>query len=134
MLFRSVELDDAANTANRVLLAEMTIVNHTDKELDSSTLTHFVAYVDDEKAGGVVSDIRAGISARKYYTQTQSSLQSFNQAIQPGETLTGYVAMYLPTAWKSLTLCYIPYKYYSNDNLNFSIDETKLVHYTEALR
>lgn len=133
-LDRVVELDDAATTSNRVLLAELTIVNHTDKEIDCSTLTHFSAYVDDEKAGGVVSDIRAGIAARKYYTQTQSSLQSFNQAIQPGETLVGYAAMYLPTAWKSLTLCYTPYKYYSNDNLNFLIDESKLVHYTDALR
>ena len=133
-LDRVVQLDDMTTTANRVLLAEMTIVNHTDKELDCSTLTHFTAYLDSEQNNGIVSDIHANIAARKYYTQIQSSLQSFNQAIKPGETLVGYVPLYLPSSWKNLSLTYIPYKYFSNDNLNFKIDEDKLVHYTEVLK
>ena len=133
-LERIVELDDASTTENRVLLAEMVITNKSDKAIDCSTLTHFAAYVDGEKKSGVVSGIQANIAARKYYTQIQSSLEAFNQAIEPNESVTGYVPMFMPTAWKSCELAYIPYKYYSNDNINFSIEETKFVHYTEELK
>ena len=129
-----IELDDASTTEHRILLAEMTITNNSDKDIDCSTLTHFEVYIDDEKSASACAGLQAKITARKYYTQIQSTLEEFNQAIKPNETVTGYVPLYMPSAWKSCSLSYSPYKYYSNDNLNFSIDEAKLVHFSDSLK
>ena len=131
-LLRVVELDDAATTAERTLCAELTITNSSDKDIDCTTLSHFTVSVNGE-VDKQTQDITAAISARKYYTATQSSLVAFNQAIKPGETVTGYVYLNPPTAWKTLELNYKPFRYYSNDTLCFTIDESKLTHYTEKL-
>lgn len=131
-LDRVVELDSAATTENRMLCAELTVANNSGAAIDCSTLTHFTGRIDGEDAPDI-QNISAGIFARKYYTATQSTLQSFNQEIAAGATLQGYVYLYVPSAWKELELIYTPYKYYSNDTITFTIDESKLTHYTAAL-
>lgn len=133
-LDRIIELDDAASTENRVVLAEMTITNKSDKDIDCSTLTHFAVYIDDKQSSSACAGLQAKIAARKYYTQIQSTMEEFNQAVKPNETVTGYVPLYMPTAWKNASLSYIPYKYYSNDNINFLIDESKFVHFSDTLQ
>ncbi|MBQ6040787.1 MAG: DUF5067 domain-containing protein [Oscillospiraceae bacterium] len=128
-----IELDAVDKSQFRVLLAEMTIVNNSDKKIDCQTLTHFAATIDDKSDDNIVRDVTAGVLARKYYTKINSSLQSFNQEIAPGETANGYVHIYAPSTWNDMKLIYKPYKYYNNDQIVFNIDETKLTHYAEAL-
>jgi len=132
-LNRVVEIDDVVKTEYRVLIAEMTIENKSDKKLDCQTLTHFTAVIDDEEYYEAVKDVRAAIAARKYCTKVNNGLKSLNQAIEPGEKLTGYVYLGMPTAWKSLQLVYKPYKYYSNDRIIFDIPEADEEHYDVPL-
>ena len=132
-LTRVVELDTYSTTSNRTLLAELTITNNTDKALDCSWLAHFSAICNDKADDEIVHNVTAQIYARKYYTATQSPMEALYQAIEPGQSLTGYVCMTVPTAWNSLILRYIPYKYFSNDSVDFTIDESKLTHFTDRL-
>ncbi len=131
-LDKVVEIDVAGGTGGRVLCAEMTIVNNGDNTLDCNTLTHFICAKEGEEDDSMTRSTTASIFARKYYTKIGSDLQSFNSPIKSGETLKGYVYMLAPASWKELTVAYIPYKYYSNDKVLFTIDESKLTHYTES--
>ncbi len=132
-LTKIIELDAGNNTERRILLAEFTIKNKTDTAVDCSTLTHFSASVDGTVKKGIVSQTTAAILARKYYTKLGSDMQSLNQAIEPGTSISGYVYMEVPSSWDELKLIYKPYKYYSNDTIEFPIVESELEHYTEPL-
>ena len=132
-LDRVIEVDDVDKTTYRVLLAEMTITNNSDEKIDCSTITHFSTNIDNSESAGPVRDVQASVAARKYYTATSSTLQAFNQEIKAGETVSGYVSIYAPTAWTSMELIYTPYKYYNTDRVIFFIDEGKLTHYSEKL-
>ena len=129
-LSRVVELDTYSTTEHRTLIAELSITNNTDKALDCSWLTHFTALCNDAINDEIVHDVTAQIHARKYYTATQSTMEALYQAIEPGQSLSGYVCMTVPSAWRSLILRYIPYKYFNNDSVDFTIDESKLTHFT----
>ncbi|MBQ8922276.1 MAG: DUF4352 domain-containing protein [Oscillospiraceae bacterium] len=132
-LNRVVEIDDVIKTEYRVLIAELTVENKSDKKLDCQTLTHFAASIDGQIDPEAVQDVRAAIAARKYCTKTNNGLKTLNQAIEPGEKLTGYVYLGMPTAWQSLQLVYTPYKYYSNDRIIFDIPESEEEHYDVPL-
>ena len=123
-----IEIDDINKIEYRVLLAEMTIQNKSDAKIDCSTLTHFYTVIDGEKDVESVRDVQAAVAARKYYTATKSELNSFNQAIPAGESLTGYVYIYAPSAWKEMQVVYTPYKYYNTDKIIFNLDEAQFVH------
>lgn len=128
-----IEVDDVDKTTYRVLLAEMTVTNNSTEKIDCSTLTHFTTVIDGTEDHDPVRDVQASVAARKYYTAINSTLQAFNQEIQPGETVSGYVSIYAPTSWKEMKLVYIPYKYYNNDRILFDLDEGKFTHYSEKL-
>lgn len=128
-LNKVVELDDVNKMVYRVLLAEITIRNKTDAKIDCSTLTHFYTVIDGEKDTAPVRDVQAAVAGRKYYTAIKSTLESFNQAIGAGESLTGYVYIFAPTSWKDMQLVYTPYKYYNTDKIFFYLDETKYEHH-----
>lgn len=129
-----VEIDDVAKTEYRVLMVEITVANHSDSKIDCQTLTHFSALIDGEVDSNAIRDVRAAIAGRQYYTKINSSLESFNQEIPAGETLTGYVYLGMPSAWETLQLVYTPYRYYSNDQIVFDIDEDAFVHYSQPLK
>lgn len=128
-LTKVVELDFAKKDDRRVLMAEMTIANKSDESIDCSELTHFSAKVDGTEDVAIVRDVKAAINARKYYTRVGEKLQPFNQKIAAGESVTGYVYMAAPGAWKDLELIYIPYKYFSNDTISFKIKDSDITHY-----
>lgn len=126
-----VELDNSASDSGRILLAEMEITNLSTGTLDCTVLSHFGAFIGGEKQTDIIADLAASIFARRYYTTIDSDLQSFNTPIQPDETVTGYVYMRVPTDFEGLQLTYIPYQYYSNDAIHFSITEADLEHFTQ---
>ncbi len=126
-----VELDISANEKGRVLLAEMTITNNSNSTIDCTTLSHFDAFIGDQSRTDIVRELSASIFARRYYTTINSDLQSFNTPIAAGETVHGYVYMRVPTDFTDLKLSYIPYQYYSNDAIYFSITEEDLEHFTQ---
>ena len=128
-----IEIDDVNKQIYRVLCAEMTITNKSDQPIDCSTLTHFSTMIDDVTSAEPVRDVQAAVAARKYYTKISSDLESFNQKIEAGQTVKGYVYIYAPTAWKELKLVYTPYKYYSNDTVVVSLEEGKFVHYSDSI-
>lgn len=128
-----IEIDDVDKSKRRVLLAELTITNKSDAEIDCSTLSHFDLTIDGVTNAEPIRDVVAAIVARKYYTQIGSDLQNFNSPIKPGETLKGYVYIGAPTKWDSMQLTYIPYRYYNNDHIIFDIAESDLQHYTGDL-
>lgn len=132
-LDKVVELDAFKKADKRVLLAEMTITNNSGEAIDCSQLTHFSAKADGAENLNIVRDVSAAINGRKYYTHINSEMMSFNQKIEAGQSLSGYVYMGAPVSWKDLELVYIPYKYYSNDTVTFKITEEGITHYTEKL-
>lgn len=128
-LNKVVELDDVNKMEYRVLLAEITIRNKSDAKIDCSTLTHFYTVIDGEKDTAPVRDVQAAVAGRKYYTAIKSTIESFNQAINAGESLNGYVYIFAPTTWKEMELVYTPYKYYNTDKIFFNLDEAKYEHH-----
>lgn len=128
-----IEVDDVDKIQYRVLLAEMTITNNGTEKIDCSTITHFAMDIDGTESASPVRDVQASVAARKYYTAIGSTLEAFNQEIKPGESVAGYVSIYAPTSWSDMSLIYTPLKYYSNDRVIFSIDESKVTHYSEKL-
>lgn len=132
-LNKVVELDHAATTIGRVFCAELTITNNSDSAIDCTTLTHFTCTRNGETDAGIVRNTSASVAARKYYTAIGSDLLNFNTPINPGETVEGYVYLRVASPFEDLTLTYIPYKYYSNDTVDFSITEDDLEHYTALL-
>lgn len=125
-----MEIDDVDKTSYRVLSAEFTLTNKSDKDIDCSTLTHFGTVIDGAEAKAPVRDVTAAVVARKYYTSIKSDLQSLNQAIKPGETIKGYAYILAPSAWQEMKLVYTPFKYYSNDCVVFNLEESKFAHYS----
>ncbi|MBR6107811.1 MAG: DUF4352 domain-containing protein [Oscillospiraceae bacterium] len=132
-LNKVVEIDDVNKLELRVLLCEMTIKNTSDSKIDCQNITHFRTIIDGNEEFEPVKDVRAGITARKYYSQTGSNLDIFNQEIAPGESVTGYVYLGMPTSWSTLQLAYMPLKYYTNDRVLFTINENELEHYEAML-
>lgn len=132
-LDRVIEIDDVNKAEYRVLLCEMTVVNNTDKKIDCQTLTHFKMKIDGEIVVNAVRDVSAAVVARKYYSKTGSDLKSFNQEVKPGETVKGYVYVYAPPKWDEMQLIYTPYRYYSNDCIEFDLAEEQLTHYSEPI-
>lgn len=130
-LDKVVELDNSSSSSGRVLLAEMTITNNSDANIDCTILTHFTAIQNGQKNVGIVRDLSASIFARRYYVTVGSDLMPFNTPIAPGETVKGYVYMRVPVPMDELVLSYIPYKYYSNDTVNYTITEEDLEHFTQ---
>lgn len=128
-----VELDDIDKTQYRVLLAEMTITNLSSEKIDCSTLTHFSIIIDGTEQVEPLRDVQASVAGRKYYTKISSDLLAFNQAVQGGETIKGYVSVYAPTAWSDMQLVYTPYMYYTNDRIILDMDEGQFVHYSDSL-
>lgn len=123
-----IEIDNVNKLEYRVLLAEITIHNKTSEKVDCSTITHFYTLIDGEEDTNSVRDVQAAVSARKYYTGINSPLENFNQAIEGGQTLDGYVYIYAPTAWKEMQLVYTPYKYYNTDQIIFTLKEEDFLH------
>ena len=132
-LDRAVEIDDVNKAEYRVILCEMTVANNSDKKIDCQTLTHFKMRIDGEININATRDVSAAVVARKYYAKTGSDLKSFNQEVKAGETVKGYVYVYAPTKWDSMQLVYTPYRYYSNDTIEFEIPEESLEHYSEPI-
>ncbi|MBR5723187.1 MAG: DUF5067 domain-containing protein [Oscillospiraceae bacterium] len=132
-LDRAIEIDDVNKVEYRVILCEMTVVNNTDKKIDCQTLTHFKMKIDGELTVNPVRDVSAAVVARKYYSKIGSDLKSFNQEVKPGETVQGYVYIYAPTKWDEMKLIYTPYRYYSNDTIEFDLPEEQLTHYSEKI-
>ncbi len=132
-LDRAIEIDDVNKVEYRVILCEMTVVNNTDKKIDCQTLTHFKMKIDGELTVNPVRDVSAAVVARKYYSKIGSDLKSFNQEVKPGETVKGYVYIYAPTKWDEMKLIYTPYRYYSNDTIEFDLPEEQLTHYSEKI-
>ena len=125
-----IEIDNVNKMEYRVLLAEMTISNKTSEKIDCSTLTHFMTVIDGTEDTNSVRDVQAAVSGRKYYASIQSNMESFNQAIAAGETVTGYVYIFAPTSWKEMQLVYMPYKYYNTDRVIFTLAEDQFLHKT----
>ena len=125
-----IEIDNVNKMEYRVLLAEMTISNKTSEKIDCSTLTHFMTVIDGTEDTNSVRDVQAAVSGRKYYASIQSNMESFNQAIVAGETVTGYVYIFAPTSWKEMQLVYMPYKYYNTDRVIFTLAEEQFLHKT----
>ena len=128
-----VEFDSASSDEARFFVAEMTITNNSNAAIDCSSLTHFSARINDSDDSSPVRNVNASIYARKYYTKLGSDMALLNQAIQPGESVTGYIYFSAPASWEKLQIIYIPYKYYSNDKVLFDITEEKITHFTETL-
>ncbi len=126
-----VELDLSASDKGRVLLAEMEITNIGTDTLDCTVLSHFGAFIGEEKQTDIIADLSAAIFARRYYTTIGSDLQSFNTPIKPDETVNGYVYMRVPADFEGLQLTYFPYRYYNNDTIHFTITEADLEHFTQ---
>ena len=125
-----IEIDSVNKLEYRVLLAEITIHNKTAEKIDCSTITHFSTIIDGTEDTNPVRDVQAAVAGRKYYTGINSPLENFNQAIEGGQTLDGYVYIYAPTAWKDMQLVYMPYKYYNTDRVIFTLNETDFIHKT----
>lgn len=133
-LNKLLEIDDVDKTSYRVIIAEMTISNKTSEKIDCSTLAHFRAEIDGKEETGPTRDVQAAVAARRYYsTINNTDMQPLNQPIQGGETVTGYVYIFAPTSWKSMSLVYIPYRYYNTDRIVFDINESELEHYSGKL-
>lgn len=128
-----IELDDVDKTQFRTLLVEMTIVNNSDSKIDCQSMTHFRAVIDGTEEYEPVKDVRAQIAARKYYSKIGSDLQIFNQEVAAGETVKGYVCLGMPTSWKTLDLVYTPYKYFNNDHIIYTIQDSDIEHYDALL-
>lgn len=127
------ELDAKSGTGGRVFVAEMTVTNNSSEKIDCSTGTHFTTNIDGETSYLTVIDVSAAIYARQYYTTIgKDAFMNFNQAIEPGQTVEGYVALKAPATFKDLKLIYTPYKYYSNDTVTFSIAESDITHYKQS--
>ncbi len=128
-----VELDTKSGTGGRILLAEMTITNTGTEKIDCSIGTHFGLVADGgEESLADVIDVGAQIFARQYYTHISSTLQPFNQAIEPGQSVQGYISFKAPATFSELKLMYTPFKYYNNDKVEIVIAEGDIRHYVES--
>lgn len=108
-----------------ILFVEMNLTNNSGKVLDLSYLTHFSTDVD-----GTVTDVGhsalANSQATKYYANTGRKL--VHQQVAAGEKISFVVALEVPSERKDLKLIYTPYKYYSNDTIDFEIKPEDIQH------
>lgn len=108
-----------------ILFVEMNLTNNSGKVLDLSYLTHFSTDVD-----GTVTDVGhsalANSQATKYYANTGRKL--VHQQVAAGEKISFVVALEIPSERKGLKLIYTPYKYYSNDTIDFEIKPEDIQH------
>ena len=108
-----------------ILFVEMNLTNNSGKILDLSYLTHFSTDVD-----GTVTDVGhsalANSQATKYYANTGRKL--VHQQVAAGEKVSFVVALEVPSERKDLKLIYTPYKYYSNDTIDFEIKPEDIQH------
>ena len=108
-----------------ILFVEMNLTNNSGKVLDLSYLTHFSTDVD-----GTVTDVGhsalANSQAAKYYANTGRKL--VHQQVAAGEKISFVVALEIPSERKDLKLIYTPYKYYSNDTIDFEIKPEDIQH------
>lgn len=133
-LDKVIALDSKSGTGGIAFIAEMTITNNSTESIDCSTGTHFSTIIDGEEDFHPVINVSPAIFARQYYAAiNQSDFVSFNQEIKAGETVKGYVTFKTPEKYDELKLVYIPYKYYSNDKVIFSIDEASITHFSQPL-
>ena len=132
-LSKVIEFDKCAEQDMRFFVAEFSITNQSSEPLDCSSLTHFSLKRDGEKAEDDLNNVSALVFSRKYYTKIKSDMKILNQAIEPGQTLTGYIYMITPKKWDSLQIIYTPYKYYNTDKLIFDVSEASLTHYAEEI-
>lgn len=113
------------DSKTEILFVEMNLTNNSGKALDLSYLTHFSTDVD-----GTVTDVGhsalANSQATKYYANTGRKL--VHQQVAAGEKLSFIVALEVPSERSSLKLIYTPYKYYSNDTIDFQIKPEDIQH------
>ncbi|MGN0590265.1 DUF4352 domain-containing protein [Ruminococcus sp.] len=110
-----------------ILFVEMNLTNNSGKVLDLSYLTHFSTDVDGEVTD-VGHSALANSQATKYYANTGRKL--VHQQVAAGEKVSFVVALEVPSARKELKLIYMPYKYYSNDTIDFLIKPEDIQHIT----
>ena len=133
-LTKVIELDSKSGTGGKIMIAEMTVTNNSDKAIDLSTATHFALAADGgEESLNAVVDISAAIFARQYYTALGSELVAFNQSVAVGETVNGYLTFKAPADYKELKLVYAPYKYFNNDKLIFNLTPEDITHYKQSV-
>lgn len=129
------ELDAFSGSSGRILFCEVTITNNTDQVLDLSYLTHF-SLAADGSASEVGRSALANSQATKYYHESNLKLLHTPVPAKGTEgaenSVTGVVAVLAPSKWESLQLVYMPYKYYSNDTVDFEIKEDKIFHINSA--
>lgn len=131
-LDKIVEFDKCATQMLRFYVAQFTITNTSSDPLDCSALTHFNVRVGGEDDPELSSNVSALVYSRKYYTKTGSDLKILNQAIESGQTVTGYIYFAAPAKTDSLQVVYTPYKYFNTDKLIFDVADADVTHYTEA--
>ena len=108
-----------------ILFVEMNMTNNSGKVLDLSYLTHFSTDVDGEITD-VGHSALANSQATKYYANTGRKL--VHQQVAAGEKVSFVVALEVPSERKELKLIYMPYKYYSNDTIDFLIKPEDIQH------
>ena len=108
-----------------ILFVEMNLTNNSGKVLDLSYLTHFSTDVDGEVTD-VGHSALANSQATKYYANTGRKL--VHQQVAAGEKVSFVVALEVPSERKELKLIYMPYKYYSNDTIDFLIKPEDIQH------
>ena len=108
-----------------ILFVEMNLTNNSGKVLDLSYLTHFSTDVDGEVTDVGHSSL-ANSQATKYYANTGRKL--VHQQVAAGEKVSFVVALEVPSERKELKLIYMPYKYYSNDTIDFLIKPEDIQH------
>lgn len=108
-----------------ILFVEMNLTNNSGKVLDLSYLTHFSTDVDGEITD-VGHSALANSQATKYYANTGRKL--VHQQVAAGEKVSFVVALEVPSERKELKLIYMPYKYYSNDTIDFLIKPEDIQH------
>ena len=108
-----------------ILFVEMNLTNNSGKVLDLSYLTHISTDVDGEVTD-VGHSALANSQATKYYANTGRKL--VHQQVAAGEKVSFVVALEVPSERKELKLIYMPYKYYSNDTIDFLIKPEDIQH------
>ena len=108
-----------------ILFVEMNLTINSGKVLDLSYLTHFSTDVDGEVTD-VGHSALANSQATKYYANTGRKL--VHQQVAAGEKVSFVVALEVPSERKELKLIYMPYKYYSNDTIDFLIKPEDIQH------
>lgn len=92
---------------NVFLLCEFTIENHTDSELNISSLVCFNAYVDDYTTG------------LSFSAESSTNKNALDGTIAPGKKMNGIIGYEVPRNWKTLEIHFTPDFWSSNENFVF---------------